>query len=1006
MNFALPGCRSNFSLLWGTIFPEQLVEQAGRQGIRHLGLADNDNLYAAIDFYHACRDRGINPLIGVRLTSGAGMLHLIAQDYVGYQNLCRLVTKRQLDGAITLNSLFEHRKSLYCLAPDNGDLAGLKETYGDNVYLSSDGSVTHKIQRLSKKFNLNIIANPSVSFLKPKDYELHLLLRAISAGKMVDDLGNTIHASPRDFFPNQIEVTHRFQDYPETVINGIRLTEKCQFVFPQHRNLLPEYENYDGDRTTLLRSRVIDGLLRKKSFIRGQYQARLDFELEVIERTGYVDYFLVVSDIVNHCKEIGIPAIGRGSAAGSLVSYGLDITPVDPIKEGLYFERFLNEARRDPPDIDIDIDWRRRDDVLDYIYNRYGSNRTAMIASYIRFRARLAIREVAKAHGLGPKEIDNFVKRLARTGPPGSANLKEQVGRISRENIDLQKFEPILKAALRLDNFPRHLGIHPGGIVITPGPLTDYVALERATKGIVVTQCDMYQGEKLGLVKIDILGQRGLAVIVDCYEHARKVEGESFKIPENNEKTYKMLQSGKTIGVFQIESPGLRALLRDLKPEELNDITLALSLIRPGASDSGMKKTFLDRHHGKEKTDYAHPRLEKILKETHGVFIYQEQVLLCAREIAGFNLPAADLLRRAITKGRKKTDYGKLQKRFLEGALRNGVIPKQANEIFKLLRYFAGFGFCKAHAATYAYLAYQSAYFKAHYPGIFMRAVLNNYGGYYPAPVYISEARRLGIDIHPPDINLSGKDEILVGNKMYSGLGRVRELSHKSLEQIINLRPFAAFDDFLAGVRLSATEAENLARVGAFDTIENNRPRLLWRLRLSHHKHHQFLPDENKGNAQSNDLLGGQLVIPKGQRLPRLPDFTLFEKFWQENEIIGFSASRHPLTLFPGYNGSRFSNLLESRENTPINITGWLVDIKRIKTREKKEWMVFLTFEDPDETFEVVLFPDIYREHSELIRKYRYFDIVGELNIEEGNIAIIGHKLIPAATGLDEKPYI
>ncbi len=1007
MSFVLPGCRSSFSLLWGTAFPEQLVGRAAELHLEHLGLADNDNLYGAVDFYHSCRAVGINPLIGVRLTTTFGSLHLIAGNYEGYQNLCRLVTLVRLDGQVTESQLQTHGSHIVCLTPTMTGADVLRAIFGPDLFFSLTGKEDQRTLQALAQSGISPVADPTVSFLDPDDYRLHLLLRAIDTGALIANLNGTPRDTPDCFFPDAGEIKRRYRDVPEAVRNGVMMADRCRMIFPDHRNLLPSCPGTAAEKRDHLRQKAAAGLQAKKGIITGTYQSRLDFELTVIDGTRFTDYFLIVSGIIDYCRRADIPVVGRGSAAGSLVAYSLGITQVDPIGEGLYFERFLNEARSDPPDIDLDIDWRRRDDLLKYIYDQYGRDRTAMIATYTRFGARMAVREAAKAAGFTPEAIDRLAKRLPYGASPGEIDrtlkhLPEQ----TRARMDIEHFRPVLHAAARLDNFPRHLGIHPGGVVITPTPLTDYVALERATKGIVVTQCDMYQAEKLGLIKIDILGQRGLAVIVDCRKEVERSRGKPFTVPDDDPATYDLLQSGKTIGVFQIESPGLRALLRDLRPQRLNDITLALALIRPGASDSGMKKVFLDRFHGDIPTAYPHARLEKILKETFGVFVYQEQVLLCAREIAGFNLPAADLLRRAITKARRETDYANLRQRFLKGALENGLTREKALEIFELLRCFAGFGFCKAHAATYGYLAYQSAWFKTHHPALFMRAVLNNDGGYYPASVYIAEARRLGAEIIPPDVNYSDVLERLDGNRLYVGLGRVREMGQETIDQIIAGRPYGSFDDFLGRVRLSATEAENLVKVGGFDSIDPDRPRLLWRLRLAARRGPIGTSAAGEAGTEPGDIFSGQLIVPTAQRLPKLPPATPFERFQYELDILGFPASRHPLTLFPAYDGVTIATHLQEANGAGVRLCGWLVDVKRIKTREKKESMVFATFEDPEDTFEVVLFPAVYKKYSELIREYHFLNIEGKINRDGGTIAVIADTLSPAPTGLAEAPYL
>jgi DNA-directed DNA polymerase III PolC len=673
------------------------------------------------------------------------------------------------------------------------------------------------------------------------------------------------------------------------------------------------------------------------------------------------------------------------------VSYSLGITQVDPIKEKLYFERFLNEARLDCPDIDLDIDWRHRDNVLKFVYDRYGHDHVAMMATYIRFQPRLAFRETAKAYGFASDEIARFARHLPRMGMNGITEGNS----ISGSSHDFKKFKTPLKAARAISGLPRHLGIHSGGVVITPEPISDYISLQRASKGLIVTQCDMYQAEKIGLVKIDILGQRGLAVIADCYREIRKIKESNFKIPENDPDTFDLLQKGKTIGVIHIESPGLRALLRDLCPANIGDITLALALIRPGASESGMKKVFLNRFHGEEDTVYPHHTLSEILEETYGVFIYQEQVILTAQKIAGFNLAASDQLRRAITKKRKKGARKQLRKRFLDGARRMGVDLRKAEEIYEQLGQFALFGFCRAHAATYGFLAYQSAYFKAHFPDTFMTAVLRNGGGYYSSSVYIAEARRLGIKVKPPDVNLSEHRDKLIHKRIYLGMERIRVIADKTIRQIENGRPFSDLASFLSTVKISDREMINLIKIGFFDSLETSRPTLLWQYRLW----------GNKTSPNKNDLFGGRIMPPGMKRMPRLNQFSRYDIFRAEWEILGSPASFHPLTLIGDYQEPRFDKISELPDGASLIISGWRSDIKKIKTRAG-QFMVFMTLDSLENTFEIILFPDTYQRYGETIRAYRYLAVDGYLNREEGNTAIVAKKIDPAPANLKEVRFL
>lgn len=993
MSFALPACRSSFSLRYGTAPVEALVQGLKERQYGAALLLDRNNLYGAYDFYYAAQEAALIPLIGAEVSTGLGNLYLICENYEGFKNLSRLISYYHLQGEPSKEVVARFSGNLLCLSRYSGYLTTLREIFGDRFFAAVRSKRDSKAAREASGQKIRVAAFPLVSFLNRSDYSTHRLLRAIDGGYLLDNLPSAEVSDEDEYLQTPQEYRQCFQDVPEAVRNNIEIVARCALQFPQRRNILPDFV-LPEDHYARLHQDALEGLRRRAPSLPGQYIARLEYELSVIRRTGFVDYFLIVGDIVRFCRQKGIAAVGRGSAAGSLVSFSLGITEVDPIAEGLYFERFLNEARSDCPDVDIDIDWRYRDDVLDYIYKKYGEEHVAMMATYTRFQPRLAIRECSKALGIPAGEVDRFITRLPRESLEElSLQSEAPTARINRFKVDWERFAPVLRAARRIAGLPRHLGIHSGGIVITPQPLTDYVPLERATKGIVVTQCDMYQAEKIGLVKIDILGQRGLAVIADCFAAVRK-ERPSFSIPDNDRKTYDMLQAGRTIGVFQIESPGLRALLRDLHPEELNDITLALALIRPGASESGMKKIFLNRFHGKEEAEYADPSLEPILKETFGVFIYQEQVILAAQAVAGFNLPSSDLLRRSITKKRKQGEQRQLRERFISGAMRNGVKRETAENIFSQLAQFASFGFCKAHAATYGYLAYQSAYFKAHHPDIFMTAVLRNGGGYYPAAVYVAEARRLGIPVAPPTLNISTETDSLHQGTLYLGVSRVKEVGATTLKRMSGTNHCGSFEDLVTGAELSEVEIENLIKVGFFDMVEPSRAKLLWQYRLR---------GKRKGNRQEL-FFDENLMAPQFREFPVVP-LSRYRRLRYEMEILDLPASFHPLELFPEYQNPDLTELGKRENGTTVALSGWLADRKRIKTRDGKD-MVFLTFDALDDTFEIVLFPAVYDRFRELIRSYRFLRIEGELQTDSGIPAIVGRALSPAPTGLPEAGFI
>ncbi len=486
---------------------------------------------------------------------------------------------------------------------------------------------------------------------------------------------------------------------------------------------------------------------------------RLDYELAVIDDLHFSEYFLIVWDIVNFALRKGIPIVGRGSAANSLVAYCLGITSADPLAHDLYFERFLNRSRTDCPDIDLDLCWRRRDEVLRYVYERHGADRVAMVSNHNTYQARSAFRDVARVFGLPMEEINRLSAMLPHYSAESIRDAKELFPEARDFPLDREPYRTIVARAEALDGFPRHLSIHIGGIVIGDRPLTDYLPLERATKGIVVTQFEMNAVEAIGLVKIDLLGHRSLSLIADTVVAVKRNRGDAValaQIPDGDRETAALLRAGRTIGCFQIESPGMRSLLQMIRAESRLDVIHALSLIRPGPSGSGMKERFVRRRLGEEPAAYLDPRLEKVLGDTHGVMLFQEDILKVAAVIAGFTLEDGDTLRQAISKKRSPERIAALQERFLRGAAGRGVRPETAGEIWKLIQNFAGYSYCKAHAVTYGAISYQAAYLKAHYPAEFLCAVMANQGGFYETREYLEEARRWGVRILPPDVALSG----------------------------------------------------------------------------------------------------------------------------------------------------------------------------------------------------------------------------------------------------------
>ncbi|MBM4049401.1 MAG: DNA polymerase III subunit alpha, partial [Planctomycetes bacterium] len=627
-------------------------------------------------------------------------------------------------------------------------------------YPASTTAPNPKSQIQNPKLALPPVATNNVIFLDPSRYLTHRVLAAIRENILLDDVSDADAAHPEAYFKSPDQMAALFRDLPEALANTIRIADACNLELELGKPHFPHYDLPPGESPySYLCKLAFDGACERYRPIRPEVLQRLQYELDVINKLGFPEYFLIVWDIVQFARRNGIPICGRGSAADSLVAYALGITSVDPLKFDLYFERFLNLSRSDCPDIDLDLCWRRRDEVLKYVYEKYGAERVAMIANHNTYQARSAFRDVARVFGLPLGEINSLAAALPYSSV---ASIRDAI-RLFPETrdfpIDREPYKTIVQIAETIDGFPRHLSIHVGGIVIGDKHLTSYLPLERATKGLIITQYDMGPVEELGLVKIDLLGQRSLTVITDTIKALKGnlgIEIDLASLPDGDPKTVGLLRTGRTIGCFQIESPGMRNLLQMIQAQNIRDVIMALSLIRPGPSGSGMKGHFIRRRLGLEKPSYLAPQLRDVLKDTYGVMLYQEDILKVAEAVAGFTLTEGDELRKAISKKRSPERIRQLATKFMDGARQRGIAEKPAAELWTLITNFANYSYCKAHATTYGHIAYQAVYLKAHYPAEFLAAVLSNRSGFYEPREYVEEARRLGVRILLPDINESG----------------------------------------------------------------------------------------------------------------------------------------------------------------------------------------------------------------------------------------------------------
>ena len=925
MPFAHLHVHSYYSLLDGCAAPAEVAQAAARAGMPALALTDHDALYGAVEFYDACREAGIQPVLGMELTLDAGpsghdSLVLLARDLQGYANLCHLSSALQtrpdreaaLQRGLPLAGLEGHTAGLIALSGGkrgridrllrSGEghqagavAAGYAERFGrDGFFLEmqlqapGDLEVAHGLSGLAAGLGLGTVATNNVHYPDPAQALRCRLLSAMGRLQALDEMP----PRPGLHLAGPGEMAAAFAAFPEALANTAEIAARCALDLPLGRPVFPEMDLPPGQRAgDVLRARSLAGAERRYGRLSEAVRARLDHELAVIDGMGYAPLFLIVADVVAYAHEHDVPVNLRGSAGSSLVAYCLDISAVDPVALDLYFERFLNPERRDPPDIDIDLCSRRREEVIRYIYHRFGEERVATICTYSRVRARSAWRDVAKAYRLPQERIEAIARDIPPFWHPGMGDeIERSKERLLAAAADGREREALAEA-WALDGYPHHLSVHPGGMVIAPGPLTDRVPLQLATKGVVITQYDLHGIERLGLVKFDMLGIRALTVVAEAVALVRRREPAFARdsIRDGDRATGDLLEHADSIGCFQTESPGMRRTLRELGARGIEDVTVALALFKPGPLQGGLKDAFVRRHRGLEATRYLHPALEAILRSTHGVVLYQEQVLRIAHELAGFSLGEADRLRRGIAHLGRGRELTPLREGFIRRAGEVSAMPADAAaRLWELMESFAGYGFLKAHAASYAGVAYQTAYLKTHYTPEFMTALLRNWGGYYPQHVYLEEARRLGLEVHPPHVNHSGTRFDLARGAgslpvLWMGLGQVRELTRRTTAAILEARrerPFESLDDLLRRAGPRPGEAENLVKAGALDGLAPSRRALL---------------SELKGRSPGAPL---QLALPLWGEAPAEPDDTLLERLALELEMLGWPVSAHPLAPF------------------------------------------------------------------------------------------------------------
>jgi DNA polymerase III subunit alpha len=828
---------------------------------------------------------------------------------------------------------------------------------------------------LAKRLGLPVAATHPVYCVYPEQAPLLRTLAAIRLNRTLADLPSEAVPSRGSYLIPPVEFSRRFESIPIAIEGSRDIAARCQIELPLGRTNYPKVPLPEGfSASQALRQKAENGARRLYGMITPAIRERLDHELEVIQGRGYEPIFLIVEELLNFAHQQSIPYSSRGSAASSLVAHCLGITSPDPLALDLYFERFLNPARTTPPDIDTDLCSRRRAEVIQHVFDTYGSNRVAMVGTINRFRPRSALGEAAKAHGLAPVAVRQLVEtlpygffaRMEESRAGGEEGEPSPPSPFSDLAAGYPQHRALFNEAEALLKLPRHLSVHAGGLVVAPGELTDLAPVMRSgSKGVIITQFDLESVEALGLVKIDLLGIRGLTVLgdVETYISAAQEQPSAGASQVSPESTYPdisedsqvsdRIEAGQTIGCFQIESPGMRSTLREIRARTVDDLMAALALYRPGPLTGGLKDAFVRRFKGEEAVIHLHPALTTLLADTYGVILYQEQVLRIAHQLAGFTLAEADLLRRAMSHFDPGKQMIALRQKFITGAqARSGVPVETGERVWELMAAFSGYGFPKAHAASYAQVSWHSAWCKTYFPAQFMAAVLANWGGYYSQRVYLGEARRQGLAVRPPHVNYSraqftavpqfippggGTDPAYV---LYAGLDQVKELTRRTIEKILRLRPFISLEDFLLQVNPRRQEAESLARVGAFDDLST-------------------IPAALERIARGGPA--GQLSLFESPSLAE--DWTLMERAVAQEELLGLAMEVYPLELVAGQiaaAGAVTTLEAASRLGSRLTVAGMRLAGHRSRTA-KGEAMMFLTLEDLEGMLDVVVFPDAYR---------------------------------------------
>ncbi len=990
--------------MWGTASVKNLCKQAKAYGYQRIALTDTDNLCGMWPFINACNHQGLIPVIGAEITDPRTSHRAVClvKNYKGYSHLTRLITQRHMDKNFSLKKGLPDLSDGLLVLTKNHDL--LPFWHENNIDIAvnltrNPLSQHHPLCVTAKKLAIPMVATPGSFFLNKEDIKIHRMLRAIGNNTCLSRLTCKDAAPDTAFLASPGAYREKFSINPSAIKNSFVLAEKLEFTGPDFGIIMPPLKKDTGlSADKLLYKKTFQGAKKRYgASLPGCVIKRIDHELTIIRQMNFCEYFLVVERIVKKASRI----CGRGSGAASIVAYCLGITNVCPIKYNLYFERFLNPDRKDPPDIDIDFAWDERDDILNWVLTEFKGH-AAMVASHILFQPRMAVREVARVFGLPEAEITKVSKRLPWFWKLNEAK-EDLLNRIRQQPefafMDFPHPWPeIMGYAQAITGTPRYLSVHPGGIVITPNPIDTYVPVEKAPKGVPIIQWEKDSTEAAGLVKIDLLGNRSLGVIRDSIESIRTSSGkfDDFNLldPEDDYETQQNVAQGNTMGCFYIESPAMRLLQKKSKVGDFEHVVIHSSIIRPAANE--FIQEYLKRlHTGIWKP--IHPLLENVLSETFGIMVFQEDVSKVAVKIAGFTHAQADGLRKIISKKDKELALVDYHDRFKNGAMEKGVSQKDIQSVWDMITSFSGYSFCKPHSASYARVSFQAAYLKTHYPAEFMAAVISNQGGFYSTFAYVSEARRLNVKIFNPDVNKSDIQWKGHNFKLRVGLLSIRDLSAKTMKTIIaqrNRTLFSSPEDFFVRANPREGEVRALIHSGCLDSLLRNnssRATLLWTFSAWQKQKKEIGHGPSLFSDNDFDHTGPATAMPS------LPSENRIEKLRKEFFVLGFLCTCHPITLYRDiiarHNTVKAKHLSRFTDKK-VTFAGWLITGKVVKTRQGYP-MKFLTFEDETGIIETVFFPKPYARFCHMLDYGKPYLLYGKLESNWGTTTLVVEKTRP-----------